>query len=92
VTKLQRRAHFIVTGRVQGVGFRYATHARAVSFGIRGWVRNRLDGSVEGVFEGPTEHVESLLGWCRHGPSGAYVDEIEIEWQEIREEKDFRIA
>jgi acylphosphatase len=87
----EHRAHVIVAGRVQGVGFRYATRSFAVSLGVSGWVRNRLDGGVEAVFEGPAERVESLLDWCRRGPSGAYVDEIEIEWEEPKGDREFRI-
>jgi acylphosphatase len=67
----------VVTGRVQGVGFRYATVQRARSLGLGGWVRNRLDGSVEAVFEGPPERVRSMVDWCRRGPRGARVERLE---------------
>jgi acylphosphatase len=67
----------VVHGRVQGVGFRYSMIARARSLGVGGWVRNRPDGSVEAVFEGPAERVESMVDWCRRGPSGARVDSVE---------------
>jgi acylphosphatase len=69
--------HVIVRGRVQGVGFRYAAATRASSLGLGGWVRNRPDGTVEAVFEGPRERVESMVDWCRRGPSGARVDTVE---------------
>jgi acylphosphatase len=81
----------IVTGRVQGVGFRYSACARAESLGVSGWMKNRLDGNVEAVFEGPRERVELLVRWCRQGPSGAYVDEMEVQWQEPKDEKGFAI-
>jgi acylphosphatase len=81
----------IVTGRVQGVGFRYSARARAESLGVSGWMKNRLDGNVEAVFEGPRERVELLVRWCRQGPSGAYVDEMEVQWQEPKDEKGFAI-
>ena len=86
-----RSARVIVRGRVQGVGYRWATRSRAASFGISGWIRNRPDGNVEAVFEGAPEHVELLLRWCRRGPSAAYVDEIEVEWQEPTGEHGFAI-
>ena len=85
------RARAIASGRVQGVGFRYWARSRAVSLGVSGWARNRLDGKVEVVFEGPPEHVELLLRWCRQGPSSAYVDQLEVEWQEPEGERGFAI-
>lgn len=66
-----------VSGRVQGVGFRYATLARARSLGLGGWVRNLPDGSVEAVFEGEPKRVESMVEWCRRGPSGSVVLAVE---------------
>jgi len=86
-----RRAHLIVRGRVQGVGYRYATRSQAASLGVAGWMRNRPDGNVEAVFEGAAERVELLLRWCRKGPPAAYVDEIEVEWQEPTGEQGFRV-
>ena len=86
-----RRAHVIVSGRVQGVGYRYATRSYAASLGVGGWMRNRPDGNVEAVFEGAAERVELLLRWCRQGPPAAYVDEIEVEWQEPTGEQGFAI-
>ena len=86
-----QRARVIVSGRVQGVGFRWETRSRAVSLGLSGWVRNRSDGNVEAVFEGPREHVELLLHWCRRGSSVAYVDEMEVEWQAPTGEQGFGI-
>ena len=73
-----KRVRVRVRGRVQGVFFRAETRARAESLGIAGFVRNDLDGSVEAVFEGLAERVDSLVDWCRRGPSGAQVDEVEI--------------
>jgi acylphosphatase len=73
-----KRVRVRVRGRVQGVFFRAETRARAESLGIAGLVRNALDGSVEAVFEGPADRVDSLVAWCRRGPSGAQVDEVEI--------------
>ena len=69
----------VVSGRVQGVGFRYATMQRARSRGIAGYVRNREDGSVEAVFEGESDAVDSLVAWCSRGPAGARVDDVTVE-------------
>jgi acylphosphatase len=66
-----------VRGRVQGVFFRAETRARAESLGLAGWVRNASDGSVEAVFEGESERVDSMVEWCRRGPGGAIVDDVE---------------
>jgi len=62
-----------VHGRVQGVGFRQHTVARARSLDLAGWVANLDDGTVEAVFEGPRDRVESMVEWCRRGPAGAHV-------------------
>jgi acylphosphatase len=72
----------VVRGRVQGVFFRVETRERARSLGLSGWVRNTPDGSVEAVFEGDREPIESMLAWCRRGPSLARVDDVQTEWEE----------
>lgn len=72
------RAHVVVRGRVQGVFFRDSTRREAESRGIAGWVRNREDGAVEAVFEGPREAVEGLVEWCRSGPSRADVEDMDV--------------
>ena len=79
-------------GSVQGVGFRYATVSRASSLGVGGWVRNRRDGAVEAVFEGPAERVESMVDWCSRGPSGARVDAVETAAETPVGEREFRLA
>jgi acylphosphatase len=72
------RAHVVISGSVQGVFFRHEMRERAVSRGIAGWVRNNPDGKVEAVFEGPDEAVDSMIAWCREGPSLASVHEVEV--------------
>ena len=70
-----------VRGRVQGVGFRDALRAEAIALGVRGWVRNRTDGSVEAVVQGDEEALERLFAWARRGPALAQVhalDELTI--------------
>ena len=85
------RARVVVGGFVQGVGFRASTRARASSLGLAGWVANRGDGSVEAVFEGERDRVESMLDWCGRGPAGSRVDQVEADWEEPRGEIGFRV-
>ena len=76
------RAHVVVRGHVQGVFFRSEASDRARSLGLAGWVRNEPDGSVEAVFEGPRERVESMVSWCERGPHGAHVTGTDVRWEE----------
>ena len=85
------RAHVIVSGFVQGVAFRAATRDRARSRGVAGWVRNRSDGAVEAVFEGPENAVLSLVEWCRRGPSGAEVECVDVSWEPAEGAQGFAI-
>lgn len=62
-----------------------------MSLGLAGWVRNVPDGSVEAVFEGGQAQVESMVRWCEHGPAGARVDSLEVEWQPPRGEAGFNV-
>jgi acylphosphatase len=86
------RKRVIVSGVVQAVGFRYSLASRAESLDVAGWVRNRPDGRVEAVLEGPGDAVKLLVGWCRDGPRGARVDGIEIHDEEPAGISGFRIA
>lgn len=65
-----------IHGRVQGVGFRWALHAEALALGLRGWVRNRSDGSVEALLCGEEDTVNALTVWAHHGPDHARVDQV----------------
>jgi acylphosphatase len=76
------RVHVIVQGRVQGVYFRASARDRARQLSLRGWVRNRADGSVELLAEGDKARLEQLVVWCHGGPPGAVVTDIDVEWQE----------
>ena len=69
-------------GRVQGVFFRDTTRRRAEARGVAGWAANRLDGTVEAVFEGPQEAVEALVAFCHDGPEGAEVARVEVREEE----------
>jgi acylphosphatase len=68
--------HLRVTGRVQGVGYRAALMDLAVRHGLRGWVRNRLDGSVEAVLGGAPEACDAVVTWARQGPRAARVAQV----------------
>lgn len=72
----ERAVHVSITGLVQGVGYRAFVEREARSRGLAGWVRNRLDGSVEAVFAGTADAVDSMLGACRLGPRLAEVHEV----------------
>lgn len=84
-----KRTRVRVSGRVQGVGFRYSAQMRARSLGVAGWVRNLPDGSVEAVFEGDVEQVDSMVEWCRRGPGGASVTRVETHEEQPAGEKMF---
>lgn len=75
------RAHVFITGRVQGVGYRYATVDTATQLGLTGWVRNLPDSQVEAVFEGAKEIVEEMVRWCHAGPPAAMVKEVIVEYE-----------
>jgi len=68
----------VVRGRVQGVGFRWATRREAQTRGLRGWVRNADDGSVEALVHGDDEAVEAMVAWLSRGPDGASVEGLEV--------------
>ena len=71
--------HLRITGRVQGVGYRWHLTQQAQRLGVSGWVRNRLDGSVEAVAQGPAAAVLSLVEWAHHGPRLAHVEGVAVE-------------
>jgi len=85
------RAHVRVSGRVQGVGFRYSTQHVAREAGLGGWVRNLRGGGVEAVFEGEQADVDRVVEWCRHGPPGARVENVDLEWETPSVEREFSI-
>jgi acylphosphatase len=68
-----------ITGRVQGVGYRYWVEQKATARGLEGWVRNRRDGSVEALFAGPAGVVSDMIALCRRGPSSARVEAVTEE-------------
>jgi acylphosphatase len=87
------RVHLLIEGRVQGVFFRASAQSEAHRLGVKGWVRNCLDGPVELVAEGKRKDIDDLIAWCRHGPRGAEVANVQVEWQEYTGEfSAFRIT
>ncbi len=86
-----RIAHVRIEGRVQGVGYRAWVEATARSLRLKGWVRNRRDGSVEAVFQGPPDHVSDMLGRCEQGPPAARVAHIELLPENVGQYDDFDV-
>lgn len=74
-----RTVHLEITGRVQGVGYRDWTRREAVRLGLSGWVRNRVDGSVEALIHGSDDAVGQMLDACRRGPAAARVEAISAD-------------
>lgn len=73
-------AHVLISGTVQGVGYRFSTQDMAVLLKLNGWVRNLRDGRVEAVFEGPQGNVEEMIRWCHQGPPAAIVKQVDVEY------------
>jgi acylphosphatase len=86
------RRRVIVRGRVQGVFFRDTCRQEARSHRVNGWVRNRSDGSVEAVFEGPPAPVQAMVAWSRHGPDLAQVAGVDITEEAPQGETRFRVV
>ena len=70
--------HLIVSGRVQGVGFREYLRREAERLNVKGWVRNRHDGTVEAMLHGWPENVTEIVNWARRGPPSARVTAIQV--------------
>jgi len=75
---MTKALHAVITGRVQGVGYRAWAANRATQMGLKGWVRNRRDGSVEALVAGPSEAVDRMVAWARQGPPSSAVDAVEV--------------
>lgn len=78
------RAHVRVSGRVQGVFFRDSTRERARELGLSGYVTNAPDGTVEALFEGPSEGVREMVRWCEEGPPHAAVENVDADYGPAR--------
>ena len=80
------RAHILIEGRVQGVGYRAFVYKNAIRQGLSGWVQNLSDGRVELEVQGPRESIDLFLAALKKGPSLAQVDQLYVNWQEAQEE------
>jgi acylphosphatase len=91
-TKGRVEAHLKITGLVQGVFFRAHTREVAINHGVRGWVRNREDGSVEALLEGEDSAVMEVVKWCHKGPPSATVTDVTVSWHDATDRyNDFRV-
>lgn len=81
-----KRVHLIISGDVQGVGFRAFVREKAKSAGLVGWVKNREDGAVEVVAGGPRKDLEIFLKACHRGPEVSSVEKVEAVWEKSRDE------
>jgi acylphosphatase len=75
----------VIRGRVQGVGFRHATAGAAAECGVAGWVRNRVDGTVEVFVQGDADPVARAIAWCRRGPPAARVTAVDVAEEPVAE-------
>lgn len=75
---MSRRVRLLVSGRVQGVGYRASAQQQALSLGLVGWVRNKADGGVEILAEGPSMSISAFIDWCGRGPRWASVDRVQV--------------
>lgn len=82
------RAHVSINGLVQGVFFRASTRDKAQKLGVKGWVKNCSDGSVEALFEGEKNFVDEIVSWCRRGPDGAFVSTVKEKTEKYTGEFD----
>jgi acylphosphatase len=86
------RTHVVVSGRVQGVFFRDSIRRLAEQHGVAGWVRNTWDGTVEAVFEGEPDCVDRLVEFCREGPPGARVENVDASTETPEGLSGFRVT
>ncbi|MGB3403949.1 MAG: acylphosphatase [Microcoleaceae cyanobacterium] len=85
------RVHVWISGRVQGVGYRFSTLHQARQRDLNGWVRNLPDGRVEAVFEGTLTNIEEMIQWCHHGPSAAKPENVGVEYEPVEGLQGFEI-
>ena len=88
---VQKSISLLITGKVQGVGYRYSVKLKAESMAIRGYVRNQPDGSVFVTVQGENTAVENFVKWCYKGPSAAFVSGVEKIPGSIEDFSEFKI-
>ncbi len=81
----------LISGRVQGVGYRYSTRERAIALGIVGWLRNLPDGRVEALIAGETAQIANMVEWFHNGLPTAKVTAVETEEQTLQQFETFEI-
>ena len=86
-----RRVHVVISGEVQGVGYRYTMLIMAREAGVSGWVRNRRDGTVEAEVEGTPEQVDEILAWMAEGPPGSNVTDATVKDAEPQGDRGFDV-
>lgn len=79
------QAHLLISGSVQGIGYRYFIRSNARRLGLAGWVRNNPDGAVEALLQGEKEIIEQMIILCKKGPFLAEVKQVVIDWQNAQE-------
>lgn len=84
-----KRIHLIVHGRVQGVFYRDNTQKKASELGLKGFVRNLPNGTVEVVAEGPEDKLNELINFCRNNPGSSNVDKVEVKEEKVTNEFDW---
>ena len=89
--RLPNCVHVFISGRVQGVGYRYNTYRQARQLNIKGWVQNLKYGRVEAWFEGDPEALNGMLRWCQGGPLSAKVEAVNAEAVAATGFDDFKI-
>ncbi len=80
------RVHVVISGKVQGVFFRANVRDLALKLNVNGWIKNLPNGRVEAMFEGKNDDVEKMINFCKTGPLGAKVDDIEVKREDYRGE------
>jgi acylphosphatase len=78
---MRARVHVWISGEVQGVFFRSSIRSQATMKRLKGWVKNLMDGRVEAVFEGDKEKIDDVLVFCKEGPPGSRIDNLEVKWE-----------
>ncbi|MGB3187869.1 MAG: acylphosphatase [Limnoraphis sp.] len=87
-----QRVRLIISGRVQGVGFRFSTREAAIQRNVNGWVKNLSDGRVEAVLEGSQPDVQSMIEWCHQGPPAAVVQQVSVNQESPEGLQGFEIS